>query len=69
MENIKVSSTVRSPWTTFSNHRNVTVTEVGLPTIVLSASPPADGRYAELPLEGDGEMRAVLEATVDECYL
>ena len=25
-ENIKVSSTVRSPWTTFSNHRNITVT-------------------------------------------
>ena len=25
-ENIKVSSTVRSPWTTFSNHRNIIVT-------------------------------------------
>lgn len=26
----KVSSTVKSPWTTFSNHRNIIVTEVGL---------------------------------------
>ena len=29
-ENIKVSSTVKLLWTTFSNHRNISVTEVGL---------------------------------------